>query len=213
MTHPSDRRPIASRETGWARRLSSWLAATSVTPNQISLASIAAALVAGGAFWAAGPAEGAGRVTLLLLAALGCQLRLICNLMDGLVAIEAGRQAPDGPFWNEFPDRIADIAIFVGVGFGLGLPALGWAAASLAVFTAYTRELGRNCGLAADFSGPMAKPQRMALVTGGALVAISEPLWSGQGTVLWVTLWLVVLGAALTVARRACAIVTKLKAK
>ncbi|MFN3524554.1 MAG: CDP-alcohol phosphatidyltransferase family protein [Paracoccus sp. (in: a-proteobacteria)] len=212
MTQPHDRRPIASRNTGWARRLSIWLASTPITPNQISLASIAAALVAGGAFWAVGSADGGGRVALLVLAALGCQVRLICNLMDGLVAIEAGRQAPDGPFWNEFPDRIADIAILAGLGLGLGLPALGWAAAALAVLTAYTRELGRSCGLAADFSGPMAKPQRMALVTAGALIAVLEPLWSAGNTVLWITLWLVMLGTALTVARRAWRIVSALNA-
>jgi phosphatidylglycerophosphate synthase len=147
VTDKIDRRPLSSRDTGWARTLTRWLAATAVTPNQISMASMAAATIAGGAFWAAGSANGGMRVILLLLAALGCQLRLICNLMDGLVAIEAGKQAPDGPFWNEFPDRIADILIIVGVGLGLGLPALGWAAASLAVLTAYVRELGRACGL------------------------------------------------------------------
>lgn len=213
MTQPLDRRPISSRDTGWARRLSSWLAATSVTPNQISQASIVAALVAGAAFWAAGTVDGAGRVALLVLAALGCQLRLICNLMDGLVAIEAGRQAPDGPFWNEFPDRIADIVIFTGLGLGLGLPALGWAAASLSVFTAYTRELGRSCGLPPDFSGPMAKPQRMAIVTGGALIAIFEPLWGSEDVVLWITLWLLILGTTLTLGRRARTIVVRLNEK
>lgn len=213
MTQAPDRRPISSRDTGWARWLSRWLAGTSITPNQISLASIAAAALASGALWAVGTADGALRVGLLLLAALGCQVRLICNLMDGLVAIEAGRQAPDGPFWNEFPDRIADIAILVGLGLGLGLPALGWAAATLAVFTAYTRELGHSCGLPADFCGPMAKPQRMALVTGGALLALAEPLWSGAGGVLWLTLWAVVLGTALTVARRAWRIVRALRAR
>jgi phosphatidylglycerophosphate synthase len=211
MTLPPDRRPIASRKAGWARWLTRWLASTPITPNQISIASIAAAAVAGGALWAAGPSDGALRVALLLIAVLGCQVRLLCNLMDGLVAIEAGRQAPDGAFWNEFPDRIADILILVGLGLGLGLPALGWAAAALAVLAAYTRELGRACGLPANFSGPMAKPHRMAAVTLGALVATLEPLWSGGGEVLLITLWAVVIGTALTIARRARRIVTLLR--
>jgi phosphatidylglycerophosphate synthase len=202
-----DRRPLASRDTGWARALTQRLAATSVTPNQISMASVGAAALAGAALWAAGHAEGPARVVLLLLAALACQLRLLCNLLDGLVAVEAGRRAADGAFWNEFPDRLSDILILAGLGLGLGQPALGWAAATLAVFTAYTRELGHGLGQPHDYRGPMAKPQRMAVVTGASLLSIADPLWGGAGWPLRIALWLVVLGAALTVARRAARIV------
>ena len=211
MTQRTDRRPLASRDTGWARWLTRRLAATRVTPNRISQASMVAAAVAGGALWGAGAAEGPLRVGLLLLAALGCQLRLLCNLMDGLVAIEAGRQASDGAFWNEFPDRVSDIAILVGLGLGAGLPTLGWAAAALAVLTAYTRELGRACGLPADFGGPMAKPQRMAAVTLAALLATAEPLWHRSGDVLALALALILAGTALTVVLRARRILKDLR--
>ena len=83
----------------------------------------------------AGAATGGSRITLLLVAALFCQFRLLCNLFDGMVAIEGGKQELDGPFWNEFPDRVADILIFVGVGYGVGQPALGCTAAAFAVLT------------------------------------------------------------------------------
>ena len=208
-----DRRPLHSREAGWARGLSRWLASTSVTPNQISFASMGFAAISGAAFWGVSHSDGFGRAMLLLLAALGCQLRLVCNLMDGLVAIEAGKQAKDGPFWNEFPDRIADIFIIVGLGMAVGLPAVGWAAAALAVLTAYTRELGRTCGLAADYSGPMAKPHRMALVTAAAVLSFIDPLWAGQGGVLMAALWVLVLGTAATVVRRGARIVMQLQAR
>jgi hypothetical protein len=66
--------------------------------------------------------------------------------------------------------------------------------------------------LPADFSGPMAKPQRMALMTAAALVATLEPLWSGQYEVLTMALWIVAVGAALTVIRRAARIVRSLRA-
>ncbi|MFJ5370375.1 CDP-alcohol phosphatidyltransferase family protein, partial [Bosea sp. CER48] len=181
MTQDGNRRPLASRESGWARSLARRLSAAAVTPNQISMASMVMAAVAGGAFWQAGAVEAAPRAALLLSGALFCQLRLLCNLFDGMVAIEGGKQAPDGPFWNEFPDRVADILILIGVGYGAGAPALGWAAAGFAVLTAYTRELGRACGLPADFSGPMAKQHRMATVTAAALLSLLEPLWHGQG--------------------------------
>jgi phosphatidylglycerophosphate synthase len=130
-----------------------------------------------------------------------------------MVAIEGGKQEADGPFWNEFPDRVADILILTGVGYGIGVPALGWAAAAFAVLTAYTRELGRNCGLPADFSGPMAKQHRMATITAAALLSLLEPLWRGQGEVLVIALWLIAVGAAVTALRRAANIVRGLRAR
>lgn len=213
MAQDSDRRPLSSRDTSWARAIARRLSASGITPNQISMASMAMAACAGAAFWLAGSAAPGTRAALLLAAALFCQLRLLCNLFDGMVAIEGGKQAADGPFWNEFPDRIADILILTGVGYGIGAPALGWAAAAFAVLTAYTRELGRNCGLPADFSGPMAKQHRMATITAAALISVPEQLWRGQGEVLVIALWLIALGAAVTALRRAANIVRGLRAR
>ena len=212
MAQDENRRPLASRDSGWARAIARRLSAASVTPNQISMASMLMAAIAGVAFWQAGTAQGASRLALLLIAALFCQFRLLCNLFDGMVAIEGGKQAPDGPFWNEFPDRVADILILVGAGYGAGVPTLGWAAAAFAVLTAYTRELGRNCGLPADFSGPMAKQHRMALITAAAVLSLLEPLWSGHNQVLVGALWVIAAGAAITAARRAANIVRRLRA-
>jgi phosphatidylglycerophosphate synthase len=212
MAHEANRRPLASRQTGWAAALTRRLAATSITPNQISIASMVAAATAGAALWAAGMSQDAtSRALLLVAAAVFCQLRLLCNLLDGMVAIEAGKSAPDGAFWNEFPDRVSDILILVGLGYGVGQPALGWAAAALAILTAYVRELGRGSGLAADFSGPMAKPHRMALVTAAALASLIEPLWNGRNDLLLAGLWLIAIGSAVTAVRRSWRIVAALR--
>lgn len=211
MADLSNRRPLASRQTGWAARVTRWLAGTPVTPNQISVAGMFAAAGAGAAFWAAGGCIGWGRAALLLLAAGLCQLRLLCNLFDGMVAVEAKRGAPDGGFWNEFPDRVSDLLILLGVGLSVGDATLGWAAAAMAFLTAYLRELGVNCGLAADFSGPMAKQHRMALVTGAALLSLAEPLWRGHGEVLHLALWVLAVGTGLTVVRRAGRLVAALR--
>jgi len=208
-----DRRPLASRNTRWAQGIARWLAQRSVTPNQISQASMVAAALAGGAFWWAGYMESTGRIAMLVCAALFCQLRLLCNLFDGMVAVEGGKGAPDGPFWNEFPDRIADILILTGVGYGIDVPELGWAAASFAVLTAYVRELGRANGLPSDFSGPMAKPQRMATITAAALISTLEPLWRGRDEVLAIALFVIALGAAVTVLRRGLGIIRALKSR
>jgi phosphatidylglycerophosphate synthase len=207
MAETLNRRPLASRDSGWAKALARRLAATRVSPNQVSVASIAAAAMAGAALWASGLTGDGGRAILLLLAAAGCQLRLVCNLLDGLLAVEAGRRTADGAFWNEFPDRISDTLILVGLGLGLAAPPLGWAAAAMAILTAYTRELGQRLGMPADYRGPMAKPQRMALVTTACVVSMADPLWDGEGWILLGALWLILVGSALTVLRRAIGIV------
>ena len=211
MTETGDRRPLASRNTRWAGAIARWLAARSITPNQISQASMAAAALAGGAFVLAGQSTGGLRVACLLLAILFCQLRLLCNLFDGMVAVEGGKGAPDGPFWNEFPDRVADLLIFAGVGYGIGMPSLGWAAGAFAVLTAYVRELGRAAGQPSDFSGPMAKQHRMATLTAAAAISVLEPLWSGHNQLLMAALWIVAIGAALTAIRRGRTLVLRLK--
>lgn len=207
----TDRRPLASRDTGWARAAARFLARTGLTPNQISIASMVMAGCGGLAFWTAGQCTGSWRPLSLILAALFCQLRLLCNLFDGMVAIEGGKRTRDGVFWNEFPDRVADTLIFVGAGYGIGEPALGWAAAGAAVFTAYVRELGRSCGLPADFTGPMAKPHRMAVITGAALLSLGEPLWDGRNQILLAALWVIAIGSGLTVIRRALRLIAALR--
>ena len=204
MPDPAARRPLGSRDTKWAARITRMLAARGATPNGISQASMIAATITALAFWAlAAFPVGLVSAALLVIAALGCQIRLLCNLFDGMVAVEAGRGAPDGPLWNEFPDRVSDVLILFGVGLGLGQPALGLAAACMAVLTAYTRELGSSIGLTPDFSGPMAKPHRMALITCAALLTIFETAALPQGAILTAALWIVTFGAAATALRRA----------
>ncbi len=209
-----DRRPLASRNTRWAQTLARRMTALSVTPNRISQASMAMAALAGVSFWLSGVVGNVGpRAILLILAALFCQLRLLCNLLDGMVAVEGGKGEADGPFWNEFPDRVADILIFAGIGYGAAAPGLGWAAAAFAVLTAYVRELGRATGNPSDFGGPMAKQHRMAVTTAAALLSVVEAFWSGGAWVLTIALWIVAIGSAVTVLRRSGNLIRHLKAR
>lgn len=204
MPDMKNRRPLNSRNTSWARKITRLLATSGITPNQISQLSMVAALIAGVAFWMSGAnTDPFLRGGILVSAALFCQIRLLCNLFDGMVAVEAGKSSSDGPLWNELPDRVSDVLILVGIGIGVASPALGWAAATFAVLTAYTRELGASIGLEPDFSGPMAKPHRMALVTIAAILAALEPIWLVSGTVMTLALWVVTMGSAFTVLKRA----------
>ena len=154
---------------------------------------------------------------LLLAAALGIQLRLLCNLLDGMVAIEGGMKSKTGEIWNDLPDRIADSLIFVGAGYSLyGLrwgPALGWLAAVLAIFTAYVRLLGGAAGVTQHFIGPMAKPQRMAAMTIACLLAAAERLAGWPPRALALALGIVIAGSVVTAVRRTRRIARELAAK
>jgi phosphatidylglycerophosphate synthase len=110
------------------------------------------------------------------------------------------------------PDRVSDIVILVGIGYGIGMPDLGWAAGAFAVLTAYVRELGRASGQAADFSGPMAKPHRMAAVTLAAIIAVFAPLWGSSNQVMMIALWVIVIGTLVTAIRRSARLISQLNA-
>ena len=201
----ADRRPLASRDTGWARRASAWLVRSGATPNGISVASIGFAAIGSAVlvFWFGVPG--------LILCAVCVQLRLLCNLMDGMVAIEGGRQTPVGAIYNEVPDRIADSLFLIALGYAAGEPWLGWLAALAAAVTAYIRVLGGSLGLAQDFRGPMAKPQRMAVMTLACLLAAVEwPVW-GSRHVLLVAVWVIAVGSLLTCVTRLLAISRNLR--
>lgn len=219
MTEPDleNRRPLKSRQTGWARNLAAVLARGGASPDLISAASVAFAVFGGSLFLLAGVSGPVVRAIALVGAALCIQLRLLCNLLDGMVAVEHGRGSSSGPIWNELPDRVADMLFFAGAGYcayGAKVDAgqwLGWLAAALAILTAYVRELGRGLGFPADFTGPMAKPHRMAALTVTCLLAALEPVWGGKGEVIVVGLGLIVLGTMWTVVRRTQTLAARLE--
>src|SRR5947207_7586134 len=109
-----DRRPIPTRNRKLAQSSSAWLASRNVSPNAISVAGMCACVVAGIAL---GVTSIADYRILWLIAALGAQLRLTANMLDGMVAIASSRASKTGELYNEVPDRISDAAVFIGAGF------------------------------------------------------------------------------------------------
>lgn len=196
-----ERRPIAARGSRPARALTAWLLRTSITPNQISLLSIGFAALGAWALW-----QAPLRPWLFLLALAGIQLRLLCNLLDGMVAVEGGRGSPVGALFNEFPDRVADSLLLVALGHAAGEPSLGWAGALAAALTAYVRLMGGALGQPQEFRGPMAKQHRMALLSLGCVLALILP---AREVMLGVA-WIILLGSLLTCATRTRAIAARL---
>ena len=198
------RRPLAVRGAGWVKKTASILTRSGIAPNTISLMSMVFAAL-GALLLCFSPDMGySARAMAYVGAALMIQLRLLCNLFDGMVAVEGQRFTKSGELFNEVPDRVSDTLLIVALGYAL--PSLEWAigvswlAALLAMMTAYVRLLGASCGLKAEFLGPMAKQQRMAVMTGALLLSAvwhNGAVWLLSGALL-----VIALGSAWTVGRR-----------
>src|SRR5437762_14315021 len=202
-----DRRPIATRDRKWAQAATAWLAARNVSPNAISIAGMCACIVAGIALGATPIAD--YRI-LWLIAALGAQLRLTANMLDGMVAIASSRASKTGELYNEVPDRISDAAVFIGAGFAWGGNVmLGYIATILAIFTAYVRAAGKIAGAPNEFCGPMAKQHRMLVITLICVyAAVTQRSWqiitlnNSQIGLMTMGLVVIVAGCVITVIRR-----------
>lgn len=201
---PIDRRPIQSRNTQWAQAISQLLVNLNLSPNAISLFGMLAAVTAGILFYSTDMVTGIGQRALWFGGGILCQIRLLCNLFDGMVAIKRGIASAQGELYNEIPDRVSDAAVFIGLGYAAGGHiTFGYMAALISIFVAYVRATAKSIGAPNDFCGPMAKPQRMALATVVALsMALFPYAWRwpwGQATVVLVV---VIVGGMVTALRR-----------
>lgn len=211
-----ERRPLKTRDVAVFQRLASWMIARGLRPNAISFSSIVFAAAAGACL--AGTSWSPNRWLFLLAAAL-VQLRLLANMLDGMVAIGSGELNALGDMWNEVPDRIADSLILIGAGYSLGGSVVaGYVATMFALFTAYLRAFGTTHGVKGLFLGPMAKPHRMATITAACVwVALVPASWPGgmesQPGAMTIALWLIVAGGIVTVVRRLNRMVVALRAQ
>ena len=204
----SNRRPLATRSAKWANWLSAILVKSNITPNQISVLSIAPALL--GAWLLLSSPSSAG---LLVLTAVCIQLRLLCNMLDGMVAIEGGKKSKVGVLYNEIPDRVADSLFIVALGYAIAMPWIGWLGALLAAKTAYIRVLGGANGLAQNFAGPMAKPHRMFVMTLGCLIGAAELHFNGSNYALTLAAYVIAIGSGIACIARTLTIAQQLKAQ
>ncbi|MDO4434438.1 MAG: CDP-alcohol phosphatidyltransferase family protein [Alysiella sp.] len=201
----TNRRPIQARGNPYLVRFAAYLAhRQSPTPNQISCLSAVFALL--GALMILGH-----NPFTMVCAALFIQLRLLCNLMDGMVAVEGGKKTAIGEIFNEFPDRIADSVLLIATGYACGAGWLGWLAALLAALTAYIRVFGGSLGFAQSFIGPMAKQQRMAVLTLACVVATFETAFYNSNTLMFYFLFIITIGTAYTCYTRTRQIATQMQ--
>jgi phosphatidylglycerophosphate synthase len=209
-----DRRPIKARSARWVQASARGLVRAGITPNQVSVASVVFSLIGAAALIL--EARGSARGWLFVLCAVCIQLRLLGNLLDGLIAIEGGRQTKVGELYNEIPDRVADVALLVAAGYasnhGEWGAALGWSASVLAVITAYIRAVGARRGQPQDFCGPQAKPHRMFMLTLACMLAFVEKWEAWPPRVLFIFLIVINLGTFLTCVRRTIRLARQMEA-
>jgi phosphatidylglycerophosphate synthase len=190
-----------------------------VRPNQVSIASTVMACCAGACLVLSGrDYSTAARVALYVAAAAFIQLRLLCNLFDGMLAVEGGLKSRSGEIYNDLPDRLSDPAILACAGYSIVGPVthgieLGYLAAILALLTAYVRVLGASAGASHFFIGPMAKQHRMAVMTVACLASIPDVLSASSDVVMILALTVISLGCVVTIVRRVVLIVKRLESQ
>ncbi len=208
MSHVGDRRPIAVRRWSIFHSAAAILARWGISPNAISIAGMVCGIAAGVSLALTSQLTGWPLSFAWLASALLIQLRLLANLLDGMVAVEYGKASAVGELYNEVPDRISDAAVLIGAGYALGGEVtLGYLAACVAMFTAYVRAMGKAAGAASEFCGPMAKQQRMFTITVLAIYAGLAPVHlqptdaAGHGLMAAGLLLIIVLGMATAIRR------------
>ena len=174
-TTSGERRPIGARHWRISLAAARLLLPLGVTPNAISVVGMTCGIAAGVALAATAFAN-TWPAPFWLAAAFFIFLRLLANMLDGMVAVEGRKASRLGELFNEVPDRITDAAILIGLGYSTsGHIVLGYLAALAAIFTAYVRSAAKVAGAPQDFCGPMAKPHRMATVIAVAIISAFLP--------------------------------------
>src|SRR5216110_3614450 len=161
---PTSRRPIAQMFRRTGHGATNLCVRLGISPDAISYLSMLAALIAALFFWKSGK-----NAWLLIIAPLFCYLRLWFNMLDGMVAVAAGKASARGEIVNDLPDRISDVIIFAGLAHsGLMNPVIGYWAAIFSLLTAYVGIFGQAIGGRREFGGIMSKPWRMVTLSLGA---------------------------------------------
>ena len=195
---PTSRRPIAAIFRRTAEAATQFCVRHGIHPDAVSYLSILAAIIAAICFWKSGDSR-----WLLIVAPLLCYLRLWFNMLDGMVAVAAGKASRRGEILNDLPDRISDVIIFVGVAHsGLMNPFIGYWAAIFAVVTAYVGLFGQALGVEREFGGIMSKPWRMVALSLGAWLEFLGCRPFAGFTILDWTCFIVIAGCVQTIVVR-----------
>ncbi len=164
-----------------------------VSPNQISVAGIVLAFLAGFCYagWSYNRALLLAAPTLFLISG-------ICDALDGALARLRGQTTAFGGFLDSLLDRYADAAVLVGIAVG-GLCSILWCSISLvgSLLVSYTRARAEAAGIMMESVGITERAERMIILVFASFIAF---YW--LGALSWSIVVLAVL-TNLTVLQRA----------
>jgi CDP-diacylglycerol--glycerol-3-phosphate 3-phosphatidyltransferase len=155
------------------RPVTSALARSGVTANQVTLAAAVVSVAIGGFIAGRAPERWP-----FLLLPLWMFLRMALNAIDGMLAREFGQKSRLGAYLNELTDVVSDSALYLAFAFMPPFSPL-WTGIVivLAVLSEFAGVLGPAVGASRRYDGPMGKSDRAVVF--GAL-----GLWAGLGYVL-----------------------------
>lgn len=211
---PTSRRPIADGFRSTAHVFVRLAVKWGIHADVFSYASILSAAISGWFFW-----HSAHHPRYLMIAVAFALFRLWLNMFDGMVALAAGQASKRGEIINDLPDRFSDVLIFAGVAHSEWCwPFLGYWAAIAALLVAYVGLFGQAVGVQREFSGLMAKPWRIVVLSAGALATMVVVLNDGNFApggyyILDYTLFLILAGCVQTIALRLSRIFRALPAR
>jgi CDP-diacylglycerol--glycerol-3-phosphate 3-phosphatidyltransferase len=180
------------------------LARAGVTPDQVTLAAVPVAVVAGACLLASTTVP-----VLLLAVPLLAVVRIVLNLIDGNMARRTGRIHARGELYNEVGDRLADIAFLAPAAWLPGaLPHIVLLGVLGGVMASYVGITTKAAGGERIYRGILSKPGRMALLCATCVVAFV--LGPDDTRAWWAFGPLLLLGTTLTLAERLLVAVRRL---
>lgn len=183
---------------GFVHRIAEFLAHSGISPNLLSLLSLACAVLAGLSFALSGTASSVNHF--LVLALVCVCLNALLDGFDGLVARAVGRASQRGDFIDHVVDRYSDVFIIGGIIFG---GYAGWRIGLVAVIgvllASYMGTQAQAVGLNRFYGGVLGRADRIVMIISATALTLLYPLpIPSVGSVSFSFLgWLIVILAVL----------------
>lgn len=161
---------LRTRLRSFLDSVGSLFARPGLSPTAYTAMGVATSFMAAGAYSATGFGwEFAGGVLVLVAGWF--------DIVDGAVAKFTGRVSPRGAFLDSTLDRVAEVAVFLGILLGgYSSPPLVLLALSLSLLVSYTRAKGDSLGVTLSGVGVGERSERLLILAVSSLLGL---LWWG----------------------------------